>query len=79
MTSYDTVEVCVDLEYFGAPAIMGSLNCQKAGSGEIFSFAYDQSWLQRAEAFAFDPDLALGAGPQYPLPDRVTFGIFLDS
>lgn len=75
----DTVQVCVDLEAFAAPVLMGHLRSQRAGSGEIFSFEYDESWLQRAEAFAFDPDLALVAGPQYPSTDRTSFGIFLDS
>ncbi len=58
---------------------MGTLHCQRAGAGEIFSFEYDRSWLRRAEAFAFDPDLALLSGPQYPPADRASFGIFLDS
>ncbi len=79
MASFNTVQVCVDLECFAEPALMGSLHCQGAGSGEVFSFEYDQSWLKRTEVFAFDPDLALSAGPQYPAPDRATFGIFLDS
>jgi serine/threonine-protein kinase HipA len=79
MARFDTVQVCVDLEYIGEPVLMGFLNCQNAGSGEIFSFEYERSWLQRAEVFAFDPDLGLVAGPQYPASDRATFGIFLDS
>ena len=79
MARFNTVQVCVDLESFGEPALMGSLHCQNSGSGEIFSFEYDPSWLQRAEVFAFDPDLALVSGAQYPAPDRVSFGIFLDS
>lgn len=79
MPRLDTVQVCVDLEAFATPALMGHLRSQRAGSGEIFSFEYDESWLQRAEAFAFDPDLALVAGPQYPARDRSSFGIFLDS
>lgn len=36
-------------------------------------------WLASAEAFAFDPDLALVVGHQYPAPDHTNFGIFLDS
>jgi len=79
MTGFTTVEVCADLEGFTEPALMGSLHRQAAGSGEIFSFEYDRSWLQRDEVFAFDPDLALAHGPQYPAPNRATFGIFLDS
>ena len=58
---------------------MGDLHCQQAGAGEIISFEYDRSWLRGAAAFAFDPDLALVSGPQYPSADRASFGIFLDS
>ena len=79
MSRLNTVQVCVDLEHFEAPASMGALHCQAAGAGEIFSFEYEPPWLQQPEVFAFDPDLALVAGPQYPAPDRSTFGIFLDS
>lgn len=75
---YDQVVVHADLENFGAPAAMGVLRCQR-GRNDIFSFAYDRTWLERPEAFAFDPDLALVEGPQYPPPARVNFGIFLDS
>ena len=80
MASLQTVQVCVDGESPTAPpASMGTLHCQQAGAGEIFSFEYDRSWLLRTEAFAFDPDLALVSGPQYPAADRASFGIFLDS
>ena len=74
-----TVQVCVDLERFEAPVLMGALHCQQSGAGEIFSFEYDRSWLRGAAAFAFDPDLALVSGPQYPAADRASFGILLDS
>jgi serine/threonine-protein kinase HipA len=58
---------------------MGVLHCQGSGAGEVYSFKYDRGWLERPEAFAFDPDLVLAAGHQYPAPDRTSFGIFLDS
>ena len=79
-----TVQVCVDLEQLATaaePVLMGDLHCQQTGAGEIFSFEYDRSWLRGAAAFAFafDPDLALVSGPQYPSADRASFGIFLDS
>jgi serine/threonine-protein kinase HipA len=79
MPRFDTVQVHVDLDRFGQPALMGDLHCQQSGAGEIFSFKYDESWLTRAEVFAFDPDLALSPGHQYPAADRTNFGIFLDS
>jgi serine/threonine-protein kinase HipA len=79
MAGLDTVEVCIDLERFGHPVLMGVLHHQQSGAGEIFSFEYDLAWLQRPEVFSFDPDLALAAGHQYPVPQRKNFGIFLDS
>ena len=79
MAGLDTVEVCIDMERFGQPVLMGRLHRQQSGSGEIFSFEYDQKWLEKPEVFSFDPDLALAAGHQYPAPERKNFGIFLDS
>ncbi|MGC2473419.1 MAG: HipA domain-containing protein [Candidatus Sulfotelmatobacter sp.] len=79
MPGLDTVEVCIDLERFGDPVLMGLLHRQQSGAGEIFSFEYDWAWLEQPEVFSFDPDLALAAGHQYPAPQRKNFGIFLDS
>lgn len=79
MAGLDTVEVCIDLERFGHPVLMGKLHRQQSGVGEIFSFEYEKPWLEQPEVFAFDPDLALAAGHQYPAPQRKNFGIFLDS
>ncbi len=79
MTRWDEVEVCVDLERFGKPVAMGWLRRQRARSGEVFSFEYARPWLDRSDAFAFDPDLALVRGPQYPAAGRELFGIFPDS
>jgi serine/threonine-protein kinase HipA len=79
MAGLDTVEVCIDLERFGQPVLMGQLHRQQSGSGEILSFEYDRAWLDQPEVFSFDPDLALAAGHQYPAPQRKNFCIFLDS
>ena len=79
MPGLDTVEVCIDLERFGHPVLMGRLHRQQSGAGEIFSFEYDGDWLEQPEVFSFDPDLALAAGHQYPASQRKNFGIFLDS
>ncbi|MCP5065247.1 MAG: HipA domain-containing protein, partial [bacterium] len=59
--------------------VMGWLRRQRARSDDVFSFEYAQPWLERGDAFAFDPDLALVRGPQYPAAGREIFGIFLDS
>lgn len=80
MTLPNTVEVSVDLPEFSEPFPMGSLRRQPSGrSGDIFSFNYHDAWLRRGAAFAFDPDLALISGAQYPAAKRASFGIFLDS
>src|ERR1039458_1980637 len=79
MAGLDTVDVCIDLERFGHPVLMGQLHRQQSASGEVFSFEYDRAWLEQPEVFSFDPDLALAAGHQYPAPQRKNFGIFLDS
>jgi serine/threonine-protein kinase HipA len=58
MAGFDTVEVCIELERFGHPVLMGRLHRQQSGNGEIFSFEYDKAWLEQPEVFSFDPDLA---------------------
>ncbi|WP_263408848.1 type II toxin-antitoxin system HipA family toxin [Terriglobus tenax] len=79
MAGLDSIEVHVDLETAPEPELMGMLHRQRSGKGELFSFEYAKSWMARAEAFAFDPDLQLGSGHQYPSGDRTNFGIFTDS
>ncbi|HTT17427.1 MAG TPA: HipA domain-containing protein [Candidatus Sulfotelmatobacter sp.] len=79
MAGLESVEVCIDLERFGHPVLMGQLHRRQSGAGEIFSFEYDREWLEQPEVFTFDPDLALAAGHQYPPPQRKNFGVFLDS
>lgn len=79
MSHFDTVSVYADLERFQEPSLMGELHRQKSRSGDIFSFNYQKAWLTGDAALAFDPDLILVTGHQYPAPDRANFGIFLDS
>lgn len=75
----DVVEVVIDLERLGEMRRMGWLRRQLGGSGEVFSFEYDEVWLRHPEVFQFDPDLQLGEGRIYAPGDRENFGIFLDS
>ena len=74
MPSLDTVEVCIDLERFGHPFLMGRLHRQQSGAGEIFSFEYDRAWLEQPEVFSFDPDLALAAGHLSVWTEAGSFG-----
>ena len=78
MVTRHSVQVCVDLDPSG-PAAMGWLHRQASRGGDVFSFEYERAWLQRTDAFSFDPDLALVKGPQYPATGRATFGVFMDS
>jgi serine/threonine-protein kinase HipA len=79
MAGIETVEVYLDTDQRPDPDLMGALHCQRSGKGELFSFKYAKTWLAREEVFAFDPDLALDEGHQYPSSDRSNFGIFTDS
>ena len=79
MAGTETVEVYLDAGQSPEPDLMGTLHCQQSGKGELFSFKYARDWLDQPEAFAFDPDLALDEGHQYPSADRSNFGILTDS
>jgi serine/threonine-protein kinase HipA len=79
MPGLEQVHVYLDLERYAEPVAVGVFHRQQSGAGEIFSFEYDRTWLERPEVFAFDPDLAMAVGHQYPAPKRKNFGIFLDS
>jgi serine/threonine-protein kinase HipA len=74
-----SVQVYVDVGGTDGPPLMGTLRVQSSGRQEVFSFEYAPEWLGKDAAFAFDPDLQLLAGAQYPAQSRSNFGIFLDS
>ena len=67
---------CLGLD---TPVLMGTLNINITRGIEIFSFEYDDDWLQSGIAQVLDPDLGLYAGPQYIRDDKANFGLFLDS
>ncbi len=65
------------------PTLMGKLYAETTRGNEVFSFEYDNDWLQSRHAMVIDPDLQLMDAPQY-LPDqgdnaKETFGVFTDS
>ena len=62
-----------------APALMGILKATPSRGSLIFSFSYDDKWLERKDSFYLDPNLQLYSGPQYPSAGKENFGIFLDS
>ncbi len=61
------------------PTRMGTLSVTHTKGREVFSFAYEKSWLDRGQAQLLDPDLQLFTGTQYLNTDKKNFGIFLDS
>lgn len=74
------VFVYADWMEVGTPVIMGTLHAELLRGKEVFSFEYDEEWLQSDHAQLLDPDLQLYQGKQY-LNDqnKHNFGLFLDS
>src|SRR5450432_1899472 len=58
---------------------MGVLHATPVRAKEIFSFEYDQAWLDTGQTHVLDPALRLGPGPQFAADGRENFGVFLDS
>jgi serine/threonine-protein kinase HipA len=72
--------VYADWTGLGGPRRMGILRTAESRGKEIFSFAYDESWLHSGEFPLLDPALQFFEGPQYlPEDGGGNFGIFLDS
>lgn len=59
--------------------LMGTLLATYARGKEVFSFEYDEAWLQSKNAQNLDPDLQLYSGQQFLRDEKRNFGIFLDS
>ena len=75
-------EVYVFAHWYGMekPILMGILHSELLRGKEIFSFEYDQSWLQSEYTQLLDPDLQLYSGLHYlNNKDKYNFGLFLDS
>ena len=58
---------------------MGTLYSEKSRGREIFSFEYNEIWLDSKYCRILDPDLRLYSGPQYLSDDKPNYGLFLDS
>ena len=74
-------EILVYADWLGLPECLkiGNLRSEISRGEEVFSFAYDETWLQSGFAQDLDPDLRLFTGPQYVNDDKPNFGVFLDS
>ncbi len=62
-----------------SPCLMGILYSDRLKGKEIFSFKYDNDWLQNGTSQLLDPSLQLFSGLHYPDESQENFGIFLDS
>ena len=71
--------VYADWEILEKPQLIGTLFSSFSRGKEIFSFEYDQQWLQSPFVQEIDPDLGLFSGIQYLRDEKNNFGAFLDS
>jgi len=74
-------EIIVYADWMELPEVtkMGLLKCEQIRGHEIFSFEYEENWLDSGFAQEIDPDLSLFTGIQYVKDDKSNFGLFLDS
>lgn len=73
------IYVYADWQELPATMRVGVLAADLVRGKEVFSFEYDQLWLQSGFARMLDPDLQLFSGPQYLNDGKPNFGMFLDS
>jgi serine/threonine-protein kinase HipA len=73
------VQVVLDADVLPAACPVGTLYHAAGRGGGVFSFAYDDTWLRRPDAFEIDPGLQLVGGESYPANAAGVFRIFLDS
>lgn len=79
MTQEKTIFVYFDGEQVTEPTLMGKLVGTRVRGKELFSFEFDDLWLQNKAVRSFDPDLQLFRGRQYAPQGKDNFGLFLDS
>ncbi len=82
MKTKKPTNICVyaDWKDLNGPVLMGVLTSEIVRGREVFSFRYDNTWLDSGKAQYLDPDLQMYSGAHY-LNDqqKVNFGLFLDS
>ncbi len=78
-TKQKNIYVFADWETMESPQLMGILLASQSRGKEVFSFEYDDNWLNSKYARSLDPNLLLFGGPQYPNSKHLNFGLFLDS
>lgn len=75
----EQVQVVLDADVLPASCQVGTLFHAAGRGSDVFSFAYDEAWLRRPDAFELDPGLQLVGGENYPANSAGVFRIFLDS
>ena len=59
---------------------VGMLTVQRVRGKEIFSFEYDETWMNANQEVLFlDPNFGFYKGKQYLPEEKNNFGLFLDS
>lgn len=74
-----TIYVYGDWADLSTPVLIGKLNVDILRGKEVFSFGYDEKWLDSPNKIFIDPDLLLFGGRQYPPANKSLFGVFTDS
>ncbi len=73
------VEVYADWQPIKKPLLIGQLKYRTSNRGGIFSFAYDQKFLESDYCLQIDPLLSLNSGELYNDDANKNFRVFLDS
>lgn len=74
-----TIYVYADWEGLHEAKLMGVLFAEFDKNKELFSFEYDENWLESGFSQILDPDLMFFGGPQYVKDKKDNFGVFHDS
>ncbi len=76
---YKSIQVYSHWEGMEDPILMGELSASEVRGKEVFSFTYDNGWLQTQGRSILDPALHFYSGPQYLYDEKPNFGVFTDS
>ncbi len=73
------IYVYADWKEINGPRLIGVLRSELLRGKEVFSFEYEQEWLQSEFAQVLDPELDLYSGLHFLKDGKANFGVFLDS
>lgn len=74
-----SISVYADWIGMEEPLIIGVLHSDRLKGKEMFSFEYEEDWLQNGPSQILDPSLQLYTGLHFLKEEQVNFGMFLDS